>query len=212
MSWLTIENKVFKRGVEEYSKLFSQSHSLWCGNILFIKDACLDIHRKKHVSCSQRHLSPEGGSPNKRSTLRFKACVMTFGELFKHAWQVSAEGVKCYISTFYFAFLFSCQLKSASSFYLFLLLLLLFQPVKYIFLLLSMNAIPQSYIGDASNAIPSIRPIIFMSVLKLCVNTTVRRKFAFYLFSIWQLLPFLSLKHLDLPSSCVFFSYSDTQM
>ncbi len=62
MSWLTIEYKVFKRGVE-YSKLFSQSHSLWCGNILFIKDACLDIHRKKHVSCSQRHLSPEGGVP-----------------------------------------------------------------------------------------------------------------------------------------------------
>ncbi len=76
-----------------------------------------------------------------------------------------------------------------------------------------MIAITQSYIGDASDAIQSIRPIIFMSVLTLCVHTTVRGKLAFYLVSVWQLFPFLSLKHLDLPSSYVFFSsYSDTQM
>lgn len=128
--------------------------------------------------------------------------------LLKVSYAISARFILPYFhasSSLPVRFLFSCCFFYFSSLSKNLFFLLL--------LLLSMIAIPQSDIGDASNAIQSIGPIISLSVLTLCVHTTVRRKLAFYLVSVWQLFPSLSLKHLDLPSSYVFLSSrSDTQM
>lgn len=60
---------------------------------------------------------------------------------------MSAEGVKCYISAFYFVFLFSCQLKSASSFSLFLLLLYFSSLSKNLFSTLYDCYTPKRYWG-----------------------------------------------------------------
>lgn len=77
--------------------------------------------------------------------------------------------------------------------------------------LLSVIVTPQSNIGDASNAIQSIGPIIFTSVLTSCVHTTASGKWAFYLVSVWRLFLFLCLKHLDVASTFFFTSRRDTR-
>lgn len=135
-----------------------------------------------------------GGSSYYRSTLRFKACVMTFDKLLnvhgRCLLKVSNAISAHFILSSYF--LANSSLPPLSLF----LLLLYFSSLSnfLFFFLLSMIAIPRSDIEDDSNAIQNVGPIIFMSVLMfMCIHHS-EKKIRFLFGLCLAIVPFRQLK------------------
>lgn len=156
-------------------KLFSHSHSLWCGNILFIKDACLDIHREDICVLFTEAPVTRGGSSYYRSTLRFKACVMTFGKLLnvhgRCLLKVSNAISAHFILSSYF--LANSSLPPLS---LFLLLLYFSSLSKNLFFYSLWLLYPEALLGMLQMQFRTLAPLFSCPYWCLCVHTTVRRK------------------------------------